>query len=161
MVAVLVTLLLTFVRLEITGTLIIRHFVDSAVAGKPIALLMRTASAFVVVALLTQGGGIAEAYVAECLGWVTTNRMRRDLMQHCLSLDMAFHKSSKPGEMIVRLDTDVAELSNFFSRMFLNVGASLMLPVGVLIVMSAIDWRVGLLVSVLAVILPLQPLAVS
>ena len=40
MVAVLVTLLLTFVGLEITGPLIIRHFVDSAVAGKPIAVLM-------------------------------------------------------------------------------------------------------------------------
>ena len=43
--------------------------------------------------------------------------LRADLARHCLRLDLPFHKTHTPGELIERVDGDVATLGTFFSQM--------------------------------------------
>jgi len=57
---------------------------------------------------------------------------------------MAFHNAPLPGELIERIDGDVAVLATFFSRFTLQVLASLLLLFGALLILVRLDWRIGL-----------------
>ncbi|MEP6775976.1 MAG: ABC transporter ATP-binding protein, partial [Chloroflexota bacterium] len=95
---------------------------------------------------------VGESYVAENVGLTATNMMRSDLTLHTLKLDPQFHGSHTPGELIERVDGDVATLSNFFSRFVVQMFANAVLLVAVLGLMFTIDWRVGLATTVFVVI---------
>ena len=93
-----------------------------------------------VIVLLT----VATAYLGNDIGWRATNSLRQDLLAHCLRLDLPFHNSRTPGELIERLDSDVGTLAGFFSQLVLTVIANLLMLLGVLLALFFEDWRVGL-----------------
>ena len=70
------------------------------------------------VALLGQAFALGQVYISELVAWKTTNRLREDLARHCLRLDMDFHKTHKPGELLERVDNDVNDTRSFFSALF-------------------------------------------
>lgn len=94
----------------------------------------------------------AATYVGAHVGWISTNRLRADLMQHVLALDMAEHKERTAGEMIERIDGDVTALSNFFSQFSVQVFGAFLLLIGSVIMFFVTDWRVGLAVSIFALL---------
>ncbi|HMA33333.1 MAG TPA: ABC transporter ATP-binding protein [Chloroflexia bacterium] len=149
-VALLAALLLANIGLQLTNPLILRTFIDAALARQPLETLAGIAGLFLVVALCTQGIAVAETYVAEDLGWTATNRLRADLALHLLRLDMGFHNTRTPGELLERVDGDVTALANFFSRFVLLVVGNLVLLVGVLIMLWREDARVGLALTAFA-----------
>jgi ATP-binding cassette, subfamily B, bacterial len=136
--------LLVGVGLELLSPFILAKFIDSALAGEPLTQLITLAVLFLVLASLIQLGTVAESYLATDLGFKATNDLRADLALHCLTLDMFFHNSRTPGELIDRVDGDVGNLSGFFSRFVVDILGSLFLLVGVLVILFNIDWRVGL-----------------
>ncbi|HUP28355.1 MAG TPA: ABC transporter ATP-binding protein [Chloroflexia bacterium] len=146
-VAVLGLLLAGGLALELSGPWILRAFIDQAAAKVPIESLTLLALLFLGVALLTQIVVAAQAYVAENVGLTATNRLRSDLTLHALQLDPSFHGLHAPGELIERVDGDVATLGNFFSRFVVQMLGNGILLVGVLVLMYAIDWRIGLAIS--------------
>jgi ABC-type multidrug transport system fused ATPase/permease subunit len=95
---------------------------------------------------------VAETALAENIGWTATNALRVDLALHCLQLDMTFHKEHTPGELIERIDGDVNQLANFFSRFTIYVTGNLLLLVGILVVLFSISWIVGIVLTAFAVV---------
>jgi ATP-binding cassette subfamily B protein/ATP-binding cassette subfamily C protein len=91
-------------------------------------------------------------YLSENIAWRATNVLRADLADHCLRLDLSFHNARTPGEMIERLDGDVTALSNFFSQFLFYIVGSVALLVGILVLLFREDWRVGLAISIFAVL---------
>src|SRR5438105_11381359 len=69
-------LLFAGIGLQLANPQIARTFIDRAQAGEPPDRLVWIAVLFIGAALLTQAAGIAETYVAEDLGWRTTNALR-------------------------------------------------------------------------------------
>jgi ABC-type multidrug transport system fused ATPase/permease subunit len=112
--------------------------------------LVVLAAIFIGIALLQQGIGVSATYVGENVAWTATNALRAELAWHCLHLDMGFHSERTPGELIERIDGDVAQLSNFFSQLVVRVLGNVLLLVGVLIALFCEDWRVGLPFTVFA-----------
>jgi ABC-type multidrug transport system fused ATPase/permease subunit len=139
--------------LELSGPLILRSFIDAAVAHRTVSLLIEIATIYVTVAFVGQGVDLAEAYVATDIAWLTTNALREDLAAHCLRLDMTFHHAYPPGALLERIDGDVATLADFFSRFVTSTVAHLLLFAGMLIVLVHIDWRVGLVLALYAVLM--------
>src|SRR5215831_2215508 len=82
--ALLGLVLLAGIGFRLANPQIARTFVDRAQAGDPVDTLVWTALLFLGVALLAQAAAIAETYVAEDLGWRTTNALRADLTSHVL-----------------------------------------------------------------------------
>jgi ABC-type multidrug transport system fused ATPase/permease subunit len=74
------------------------------------------------------------------------------MARHCLNLDMSYHNNVSPGELIERIDGDVAELSNFFSQFVIRVLGNLVLLIGILVALLLEDWRIGLAFSVFAIL---------
>ena len=86
--------------------MVVMGLLQHLVVGLDLRELMVTAVAFTGIALTAQGIKLAVAYVGEIVAWRTTNELRADLALHCLKLDMSFHKTHKPGELIERVDGD-------------------------------------------------------
>jgi ABC-type multidrug transport system fused ATPase/permease subunit len=131
------------VGLQLANPQLAKTFIDQASAGTPFDRLIRIAGAFLAVALLTQVATVAEVYVAEDLGWRTTNALRADLTAHVLALDDGFHAAHGAGELLERIDGDVAAIAGFFARFVVHVLGSALFLLGVLALLWREDWRIG------------------
>lgn len=154
--ALLALLIFITIGLQLLNPQIIRYFLDSAMAAGTGAAqttnLALAALLFLGGSLLLQGLGVVSIYVSEDVGWRATNRLREDLTRHCLSLDMGFHHQHKPGEMIERIDGDVADIAIFFSQFVIRIVGNLLLLIGVLIVLLWTDWRISLALLIYTVV---------
>ena len=151
-----VTLLAIFmfggIGLSLLSPQIIRYFIDTAQAGGALRNLIIAGGLFLVVGIFGQIVMLVNSYLGQDVGWRATNRMRGDLAFHCLNLDMSFHQQYTPGEMVERVDGDTTALSNFFSEFVLQVIGSTFFLIGVLIVVSREDWRVGIALTAFVII---------
>ncbi len=151
-VALLALLILSSIALQLINPQLVRRFLDAAETGRTLDELVRTAVLFTGIAIIAQLALLAGTYVGEVVAWTATNNLRADLALHCLKLDMSFHKTHKPGELIERVDGDVNQLANFFSQLIIQLGSNLLLVAGVLVLLWLEDWRVGLSVTAVALL---------
>lgn len=127
--------LLGSIALQILNPQILGYFIDTAVSGGSQQKLLIAAFLFIVIAILTQVLTIAATYFGETVAWTATNALRLDLAKHCLHLDLSFHKSHTPGELLERVDGDVNLLSRFFSQLVIHVLGNGILLFGILIIL--------------------------
>ncbi|WP_414545456.1 ABC transporter ATP-binding protein [Nostoc sp. CCY0012] len=142
--------LLTSIGLQLANPQILRYFIDTAVAGGSGQNLLLAALLFIGVALVTQLISVAATYYGENVAWRATNTLRADLVEHCLQLDLSFHKFSTPGELLERVDGDIHTLSQFFSKFTVYILGNLLLMSGVIVVLFAEDWRAGVAIAFFA-----------
>jgi ABC-type multidrug transport system fused ATPase/permease subunit len=138
------------IGLQLANPQIAKIFIDRAQSGEPLERLVWIALLFLGVALLTQAATVAETYVAEDLGWRTTNALRADLTRHLLELDASFHGEHAPGELIERIDGDVSAIAGFFSRFVVEVLGNAIFLFGVLVLLYREDWHVGAVLALFA-----------
>jgi ATP-binding cassette subfamily B protein len=136
-VVLLAVLLLTGIAFQVINPQLIRAFIDGAQAGADLSTLLSYAAIFVLLAVGHQALSVTSTYFAEQVGWTATNEMRAELAEHLLDLDMSFHKTKTPGELIERVDGDVTTLSNFFSAFVIHVVGNSVLLASVIFLM----WR--------------------
>src|SRR6266542_736087 len=141
---ILALLLLASTGFQLGGPRVLRQFIDQARAGSALEALTQTALLFLVVVLAGQAVEAAVVYLGADVGWTATNLLRADLLAHVLGLDQHFHARHTPGELIQRVDGDVAALANFFSQFVVRVLGSLLLIVGIVALLLWDDWRLGL-----------------
>ncbi len=151
-VGLLVLLLFTSIGLQLASPLVLKRFIDRALEGDALRTLLLIAGLYIGFAILIQVIRLAETWTAEYIGWTATNNLRADLALHVLGLDMAFHNQHTPGNLIERVDGDVFTLGNFFSRFIINILGNVLLTIGVIVVLTRIDWRIGLMVALFAAI---------
>ena len=132
------------IAVQVVAPLVASDFIDLATSGGTLHDLIRLALLAMGLALAGQIMAIAETYVAERVSWAATNALRADLVAHLLWLDATFHTAHTPGELIERVDGDVATLARFFSRFVVYVLGNGILMVGVLVLLYHVDWRIGL-----------------
>jgi ATP-binding cassette, subfamily B, bacterial len=143
-------LLFAGIGLQLANPQIVRTFIDQAQAGQPFEQLVWIALVFIGVVVLSQMASVAETYVAENLGWRTTNALRADLTRHVLELDDSFHAQHTAGELIERIDGDVSAIADFFARFVVQVLGSGVFLLGVLVLLFREDGRVGGLMTLCA-----------
>ncbi len=157
--------LLASIGLQLLNPQILRNFIDTSVAGGSVQNLFSAAFLFIGVALVMQLMSIVATYYGENVAWTATNALRADLVEHCLKLDLSFHKVSTPGELVERVDGDIQNLSKFFSKFSVYILGSLLLILGVIVVMFAEDWRAGITIlfftlTALSILIRLRSIAV-
>nr|WP_041238539.1 ABC transporter ATP-binding protein [Gloeothece citriformis] len=136
--------LLGSIGLQVVNPQILRYFIDTAVAGGSSQSLLIAALLFLGIAVIIQVLMIIATYFGEMVAWTATNNLRLDLVHHCLNLDLSFHKSHTPGELLERIDGDVNTLSQFFSQFTLIILGNGLLLLGILGVLFYENWRVGI-----------------
>lgn len=146
--AVLLIMLLTSTGLQLLNPQIIQRFIDTAASGGILGDLVQLAGLFLLIAVSNQLITIAVSYLGNDVAWRATNRMRGDLLKHCLRLDMRFHNVKTPGEMIERVDGDVTSISNFFALFIVQVIGSFVLLAGILGFMFTINVPIALVMTI-------------
>ena len=142
-VVILALLLFANIALQVTLPQILRSFIDTAQDPSRGQSLILAAVFFIGVSLAREAVFGVAIYIGEGVGWNATNRLRVDLLRHCLSLDQSWHKAHPPGELIERLDGDTTVLSNFFYMVTIFVVGNALLLLVILIVLGVEDWRMG------------------
>lgn len=150
-VGLLAVLIFSGIALQLVNPQFIRYFIDTATTSDTQPLYL-AALTFLGASLLLQGISVAATYVGEDVGWQSTNQLRADLARHCLHLDMSFHNDRTPGEMIERIDGDVADIAIFFAQFVIQIVGNILLLIGVLVVLLWIDWRVSAALTVYTII---------
>jgi ATP-binding cassette, subfamily B, bacterial len=142
--AVLAAVLVVATTLPLAGPQLVRRFVDEASGGAPTTTLVGIAAGYLVIALATQAAQVYLTWASGRLAWTATNRMREDLTEHVLGLDMSFHGQHTAGELIDRVDGDVSRLAEFLSKVVTQMVGSALLLVGVVVVVVFEDPRVAI-----------------
>src|SRR3989440_1564996 len=145
-------LFMSNIALQLINPQVIRYFIDATQAGSPLSALLIAAGLFLAIAFLQRTVAFSATYTAENVGWTATNALRADLALHCLHLDMSFHKTHTPGELIERIDSDVTTLASFFSQFIIQVLGNALLIGGVLLLLWREDWRVGIALTLFSIL---------
>ncbi|MBV5261869.1 ABC transporter ATP-binding protein [Synechococcus moorigangaii CMS01] len=130
--SILAIALLGSIGLQVVNPQIIRYFIDTALTGVSQRALLGAALTFIALTMVQQGLAIASTYYSETIAWRVTNRLRLNLVEHCLHLDLDFHRQHAPGKLVEQVDGDVEQLSHFFSQFLLQVLGNGLLVVGIL-----------------------------
>lgn len=144
----LVAILTAAMLLPLAGPLLIGRFVDSALAGDDTTVLVHIALWFLAATLTADALQLVVTWLSVRLAWRVGNRLRHDLCRHALSLELAWHGSHSPGQLIERIDGDIDAVTRFSSTAVLHLVGNAILLVGVLVVSAFIDWRASLLILV-------------
>jgi ATP-binding cassette subfamily B protein len=137
-------LLVVSIALEIAEPRIVAFFIESVQLSKAESTLVTIALVFLGVAAIRQITRVVAAYFSERVSWTATNTLREDLSAHVLGLDLTFHESRSPGELIERIDGDVNQVAEFFSSLIVQLIGNALLVLGILAALTVVDWRVGL-----------------
>ena len=152
--------------LTIAGPLVVRRIVDVTVDGTTASAVTRLALLFLAIAVSAQLLSVIVAWLATVAAWRTTNDLRLTMTRHVLGLDHEFHRTHTPGELIQRVDGDITSVSEFLGQVVTKAAGAALLVAGMVIVLSVIDWRLGLGMAVyvglaLAVIISTRHRAIS
>lgn len=132
------------IGVQVATPLIAGRFINEATSGGQMRTLVNLAVLTIALALAGQGLAVTETWFAERVSWEATNSLRIDLVSHLLRLDAHYHGAHGQGELIERVDGDVATLARFFSRFVISIVGNLILLLAVLGLLLALDWRIGL-----------------
>lgn len=160
----LATLLALLIAANITLTVVsplwLGTFIDTATAHGSSDRLVAIALTFIGLTVANQIVTPIAGYLAADIGWRATNRLRGDLADHVLGLDLGFHLRHSPGALLERVDGDSAKLGEFFSAFVFHVIANVLLAIGIIGVSFGVDWRIGLVLLLFSVVMvPLVRLA--
>ena len=140
----LTVLLFGNIGLQLIAPQVVRRFLDLAQGGETGRVLLTMAIIFFVTVTAQKVIVLLTAYASEDLGWTATNNLRADLAEHVIKLDMGFHKSRTPGELIERVDGDIGNLTDYFSSIIIHLLGNALLAIGIISLLFREEWRVGL-----------------
>ena len=152
MVILLFIILVMNLVIQLVNPQILRYYIDAVTQNEGIENLLIAALLFIGFGIIRQVFKIVSTYISEKVGWTATNALRSDLIKHCINLDMDFHKAHQSGEMLERVDGDINALFSFFSTFVLQLLSNLGLLVGIILLLYREDWRIGLTLTVIAIL---------
>ena len=134
--------------LEVVGPLLLKEAIDGQVAkGKTDQLAL--------IALLYLGtlGGIfvlryGQAVLMNYVGQRVMMDLRMELFSHMQRMSIAFFDRNPVGRLVTRLTNDIATLEQVISQGVVQILASLLTVVAIMIAMLFLDWKLALLMYV-------------
>lgn len=152
MVILLFFILVMNLVIQLVNPQILRYYIDAVTQNEGIENLLIAALLFIGFGIIRQVFKIVSTYISEKVGWTATNALRSDLIKHCINLDMDFHKAHQSGEMLERVDGDINALFSFFSTFVLQLLSNLGLLIGIILLLYREDWRIGLALTMIAIL---------
>ena len=146
--ALLATMLACSIAVSLLTPFLAAQFIDEASQPAlnqtaPMQPLLLFAGAFLVAGVSGQLLKVATTHLGAHVAWRATNRLRTDVVRHCLGLDVAFHHEHGPGAMVERVDGDTRRLNHFFAEFFTQIVGNVVLLACLLVVVTLVDWRLA------------------
>lgn len=129
--------------------------IDEGVLGRDFSRLLQIASTMVVVGVISTLLGGSSRYLHTRLSGRILFSLRDSLYRHLQNLSPAFYGRRRVGDLLSRLDGDVAEIQRFSVDALFTAVSSVIGLLGALTLMVALSWKLSL---VLGLLVPLEVL---
>ena len=103
---------------------------------------------FLILILLGEVVKVVVSYVSGYIGWQATNKLRKELLEHCLMQTEESMQIFKPGQVLEIIEGDVKVLNSFFSKLSISVIQAIMLVIGTFAIIYTENVWVGAIETV-------------
>jgi ATP-binding cassette subfamily B protein/subfamily B ATP-binding cassette protein MsbA len=110
-----------------------------------VALLFEAAGGIVVIALAGAVFSYFQTFVTSSIGYKMVYALRRELFTHLQTLSLAFHNRARSGDLLTKIAGDTSTLKDVFADSILRFSSYVLTVAGMLAIMLAIDWKIGLI----------------
>src|SRR5215472_16203422 len=117
----------------------------SAVGADKMAILGFTAFAVLVVAAIGAVATYTERYLTTSVGQYVMHDLRQSLYSHIQRLSLDYHDRKSTGDLISRLTSDIDSIQSFVASGLLGALTSTLTLVGMIAVMSYMNWQYTLI----------------
>jgi ATP-binding cassette subfamily B protein len=136
----------------LVAPLLIRAFIDRALAGDPQSSLIEIAGAYVALSIASPAVELVVFASSTSLIWRIVNDFRVRLARHVLRLPREFHTSRSPGALVERIDGDLTALADFAATFVLTLIRVALTAAGAVVVVGFFDVRVAVALVVYVVV---------
>lgn len=126
-----------------------KTLIDDGLLAKDFGMLVQVAVAMILVGILGTVLGGLNRYLHTRLSGRILFALRDTLYRHLQGLSPAFFGRRRIGDLLSRLDGDVAEIQRFAVDALFSAVSSLIGLLGAIVLMLALSWQLSLLVAVL------------
>jgi subfamily B ATP-binding cassette protein MsbA len=123
----------------------LHQLIFSAVGTDKIAMLRFTAFAVLVIAAIGAAATYTERYLTTSVGQSVMHDLRQSLYSHIQRLSLDYHDRKSTGDLISRLTSDIDSIQSFVASGLLGALTSTLTLVGMVIVMSYMNWQFTLI----------------
>lgn len=134
---------------------LVKMLIDDGLLAGSYATLVTIAAAMLTVGVISTALSGINRYLHTLLSGRILFALRSDLYRHLQTLSPAFFGQRRTGDLLTRIDGDVAEIQRFALDSLFSAFTSLLGLVGAVALMVALSWELSLLVLIL---IPLEVL---
>ena len=136
-----------------------KWIIDQSIAARDLHSLFVNVGAMVGVALAVAAIGVWQGYLNAAVGEGIMRDMRDALVQHLHRMPLSFFASTKTGEIMNRVSSDVDAIDNVVTGTLVSIITNVLMIVTTLVAIFLLDWRLALLslIVVPLMVIPLGP----
>jgi ATP-binding cassette, subfamily B, bacterial len=136
-----------------------KWIIDGAIAGKNLHQLVLFVAGMALSALLASAIGAWQGYLNAYVGEGIMRDMRDALVKHLHGMPLAFFTSTKTGEIMNRVSSDVDAIDSVVTGTLVTIVTNVAIIFTTLIAIFLLDWRLALLslAVVPIMVIPLAP----
>ncbi len=142
--AVLVVLLAVGVVLDLRSVLVLGSMVDRMSSNGTVGALDGLIVLFVAMVVGSAMIGVAESWVNQLIAQGLMHQLRADLHDHLQRLSLRFYTSTRTGEILSRISTDVNGVQDALSGTFTDFLSNALTLIVAFVFMFRLDWRLAL-----------------
>jgi ATP-binding cassette subfamily B protein len=136
-------------------SIITGRIVNEALVGKDMKLLIQLLIAAFVTLTVSQVIGVLESYINAWISNRIIYDMKNQMYGHLLSMPHAFFTTEKQGDIITRMNSDIAGVSSVISGTLTSIVRNIVIVVTTLVALFTMSWQlalVGILIIPLLII---------
>jgi ATP-binding cassette, subfamily B, bacterial len=136
-----------------------KWIIDQSIAARDLHSLFANVGAMVGVALAVAAIGVWQGYLNAAVGEGIMRDMRDALVQHLHRMPLSFFASTKTGEIMNRVSSDVDAIDNVVTGTLVAIVTNVLMIVTTLVAIFLLEWRLALLslIVVPLMVIPLGP----
>lgn len=148
---ILFLLMLGNVWVQLIPPQILRDVIDGIFNNMESSAIVHKLLLFILLVFIGELVRICIVYIGNEISWSVCNKLRIDLIEHCLKQTDEVINSQKTGELIEVIEGDVSVLKNFFSSLSLLLIQSGLMILGTLLIIYSENSVLGIIESVFVI----------
>ena len=122
---------------------VIRAAIDIGLASGEVSALVKASLIILAIGLVRAVAGVGQRYYGEWLTHRIAYDLRNDFYDSVQHLPFSFHDRTQTGDLMSRATSDIAETERFVGVGLMDLTATLLLLVGVIVAMFLVDARLA------------------
>lgn len=124
--------------------------IDRYIRTAQISGLHVLAALFVGILVVRLFASFAQVYLLQLSGQKIMQDMRTQIFDHLMKLPIKFFDKNPVGRLVTRATNDVAAINEMYASVLVYLFKDVFLVLGILAIMIQLNWRLGVLILVLA-----------